>query len=140
MWNTYKPIIHRYPRISLDEERRLIQKAQKGSKKSKDELVLRHISFLIFRIHKVVFPELIQRFGEDLLEEAILIVYNKVESYDLDYRDKHGNLKPVRFVSYIWKRIDGFIIDYLKEEMKTRVLYKDIMDLTQTEENLEFYV
>ena len=140
MWNTYKPIIHRYPRISLDEERRLIQKAQKGSKKSKDELVLRHISFLIFRIHKVVFPELIQRFGEDLLEEAILIVYNKVESYDLDYRDKHGNLKPVRFVSYIWKRIDGFIIDYLKEEMKTRALYKDIMDLTQTEENLEFYV
>ena len=140
MWNTYKPIIHRYPRISLDEERRLIQKAQKGSKKSKDEFVLRHISFLIFRIHKVVFPELIQRFGEDLLEEAILIVYNKVESYDLDYRDKHGNLKPVRFISYIWKRIDGFIIDYLKEEMKTRALYKDIMDLTRTEENLELYV
>ena len=24
-----------------------------------------------------------QRFGEDLLEEAILIVYNKVKSYDL---------------------------------------------------------
>jgi len=140
MWNTYKPIIHRYPRISLDEERRLIQKAQKGSKKSKDELVLRHISFLIFRIHKVVFPELIQRFGEDLLEEAILIVYNKVESYDLDYRDKHGNLKPVRFISYIWKRIDGFLIDYLKEEMKTRTLYKDIMDLTQTEESPEFHV
>ena len=140
MWNTYKSIIHRYPRISLDEERRLIQKAQKGSKKSKNELVLRHISFLIFRIHKVVFPELIQRFGEDLLEEAILIVYNKTKSYDLDYRDKHGNLKPVRFISYIWKRIDGFIIDYLREEMKSRALYKDIMDLTQTEENLQFYV
>jgi DNA-directed RNA polymerase specialized sigma subunit len=140
MWNTYKSIIHRYPRISLDEERRLIQKAQKGSKKSKDELVLRHISFLIFRIHKVVFPELIQRFGEDLLEEAILIVYNNIESYDLDYCDKQGNPHPVKFVSYIWKRIDGFIIDYLKEEMKTCALYKNIMDLTQTEENLEFYV
>ena len=139
MWNTYKPIIQRYPRISLSEERRLIKKAQKGSKKSKDELVLRHISFLIFRIYKVVFPEFIQRFGEDLLEETILIVYNKIESYDLDYRDKHGNLKPVRFISYIWKRIDGFIIDYLKKEMKSRALYKDIMDLTQTEENLQFY-
>ncbi len=136
MWNTYKPIIQRYPRISLSEERCLIYKAQKGSRKSKDELVLRHISFLIFRIHKVVFPEFIQRFGEDLLEETILIVYNKIESYDLDYRDKHGNLKPVRFISYIWKRIDGFIIDYLKKEMKSRALYKDIMDLTQTEENL----
>ena len=139
MWKTYRHIIRRYPRISLEEERRLIQKAQNGSKKSKDELVLRHISFLIFRIHKVVFPEFIQRFGEDLLEEAILIVYNKIRSYDLDYRDKHGNLKPVRFISYIWKRIDGFIIDYLKKEMKSRALYKDIMDLTETEESLQFY-
>jgi len=25
---------------------------------------------------------------------------------------------PVKFVSCIWKRIDGFIIDFLKEEMK----------------------
>ena len=136
MWNTYKPIIQRYPRISLFEERRLIQKAQNGSKKSKDELILRHISFLIFRIYKVAFPDLIQRFGEDLLEEAILIVYNKIKSYDLEYCDRQGNPHPVRFISYIWKRIDGFIIDYLREEMKSRALYKDIMDLTQTEENL----
>ena len=140
MWQSCRFLAQRYPKITLSEERQLILKAQKGSKKSKDELVLRHISFLIFRIHKVVFPEFIQRFGEDLLEEAILIVYNKIRSYDLDYRDKHGNLKPVRFISYIWKRIDGFIIDYLKEEMKSRALYKDVMDLTQTEENLEFYV
>jgi len=139
MWNTYKPIIQRYPRISLSEERRLIKKAQNGSKKSKDELVLRHISFLIFRIHKVVFSEFIQRFGEDLLEEAVLIVYNKIESYDLDYRDKHGNLKPVRFISYIWKRVDGFIIDYLRKEMKSQALYEDIINLTQTKEDLQFY-
>jgi DNA-directed RNA polymerase specialized sigma subunit len=132
MWKTYRHIIKRYPRISLSEERRLIHKAQKGSKKSKDELVLRHISFLIFRIHKVVFPEFVQRFGEDLLEEAILIVYNKIESYDLNHCDKQGNPRPVKFISYIWKRIDGFIIDYLREEMKSRALYKGIMDLTQT--------
>ncbi len=140
MWEIYRHITRRYPRISLEEERRLIHKAQKGSKESKDELVLRHISFLIFRIHKVVFPEFVQRFGEDLLEEAILIVYNKVESYDLDYCDRQGNPHPVRFISYIWKRIDGFIIDYLREEMKSSALYKDVTDLTQTEENLEFYV
>lgn len=124
----------------MAEERSLIKEAQRGSKKNKDKIILRHISFLVFRIHKVVFPELIQRFGEDLLEEAILIVYNKVESYDLDYCDKQGSSHPVRFISYIWKRIDGFIIDYLREEMKTCTLYKDIMDLTQTEESLEFYV
>jgi len=52
MWKAYRQIIRRYPRISLEEERCLIQKAKKGSKKNK----------------------------EDLLEEAILIVYNNVES------------------------------------------------------------
>ena len=88
MWETYHSIVRRYPKIPLPEERRLISEAQKRSKKSKDELVLRHIGFLIFRIHKKVFPHLIQRFGEDLLEETILITYKKIESYNLDYHDK----------------------------------------------------
>ena len=117
MWEVYHGIVRRYPKIPLPEERRLVLEAQKGSKKSKDELVLRHIGFLIFRIHKRVFPYLIQRFGEDLLEETILITYKKIESYNLDYRDKQGNPNPVKFVSYIWKRIDGFIIDSLKKEL-----------------------
>lgn len=117
MWKAYSDIALRYPKIPLSEERRLISKAQKGSRKSKNELVLHHISFLIFRIHRIVFPGLIQRFGEDLLEEAILIAYKKIENYDLNYRDERGNPNPVKFVSYIWKRIDGFIIDYLKKEI-----------------------
>lgn len=112
--------------MSLSEERRLILQAQKGSKKSRDELVLRHIGFLIFRIQKVAFPEFIRRFGDDLLEEAILIVYQKIKTYDLNYRNKKGNPHPVKFVSYIWKRIDGFIIDYLKEEMKEPVSSEDL--------------
>ena len=128
MWESYRDIIQSYPKISLSEERRLISKAQKGSKKSKDEIVLRHIGFLIFRIHRRVFPHLIRRFGEDLLAEAILIIYQKIESYNLDYRDKQGNPNPVKFVSYIWKRIDGFIVDYLKKEInKPTVPYDEIM-------------
>jgi len=125
MWKAYSGIIRRYPKVSLSEERRLISKAQKGSRKSKDEIVFRHISFLIFRIHKVAFPTLIHRFGEDLLEEAILIAYKKIESYNLDYRDKQDNPNPVKFVSYIWKRIDGFIIDYLKKEINEPICIKD---------------
>jgi len=116
-FKAYSNIVRRYSKIPLSEERRLISKAQKGSKKSKDELILRHVDFLIFRIHRIVFPALIQRFGEDLLEEAIFVAYKKIENYDLDYRDKQGNPNPVKFVSYIWKRIDGFIIDYLKREI-----------------------
>lgn len=126
MWKNYRHIIRSYPRISLSEERLLILQAQKGSKKSNDELLLRHIGFLIFRIHKVAFPEFIGRFGDDLLEEAILIVYQKIETYDLNYRNKKGEPHPVKFISYIWKRIDGFIIDYLKKEMKEPIFSEDL--------------
>ena len=128
MWESYRDIIQSYPKISLSEERRLILRAQKGSKKSKDEIVLRHIGFLIFRINRRVFPHLIKRFGEDLLAETILIVYKKVDSYNLCYRDKQGNPRPVKFVSYIWKRIDGFIVDYLRKELnKPTVPYDETM-------------
>lgn len=106
-----------YSKIPLSEERRLISEAQKGLKESANELVLRHVGFVIFRIHRIVFPALIQRFEEDLLTEAILIIYTKIESYNLDYRNKQGSPNPVKFVSYIWKRIDGFIIDFLKKEI-----------------------
>lgn len=125
MWKSYGDIIRRYPKITLSEERRLILEAQRGSKKSKDELVLRHVSFLIFRIHKVAFPDLIKRFGEDLLGEVILITYKKIDSYNLDYRDNKGNPKPVKFASYIWKRIDGFIIDSLKKELALFKTHKE---------------
>lgn len=79
---------------------------------------MRHVGFVIFRIRRRVFPPHIARFGDDMLAEAVLILYDKIKSYNLRYRDKSGNLKPVRFSSYIWKRIDGFILDYLKTELK----------------------
>ena len=123
MWESYGHVIQRYQKITLSEERNLILRAQKGSKKSKDELVLRHVSFLIFRIHKIAFPSLVRSFGEDLLAEAILIIYKKIDSYDLGYCDKKGNTKPVKFISYIWKRIDGFIIDSLKKELNDSNYY-----------------
>ena len=126
MWESYTGIVRQYPKVSLAEERRLISKAQKGSKKSKDEIVLCHIGFLIFRIHKITFPALIRRFEEDLLEEAILITYKKIGTYDLNYCDEKGNPNPVKFVSYIWKRIDGFIIDYLKKEINEPHLRAEI--------------
>ena len=95
MLRSYSAIAQCYPKISLSEERRLISEAQKGSKKSRDELVLRHIEFLKFRIRRIVFPHLAQRFKDDLLGEAILIVYAKIESYNLNYRDKQGNPIPL---------------------------------------------
>ena len=52
----YLRTLPKYPRITLIEERRLIAKAKKGSKKEIEELVLRHTKFVIFRIYKKTFP------------------------------------------------------------------------------------
>ena len=104
--------------LSLEAERCLIAEAKKGHKAATDELILRYVGFINFRLHKRVFPAYVDRFGEDILSEAVFILYDKIKSYDLRYRDKHGDLKPVKFSSYIWKRIDGFILDSLKKELK----------------------
>ncbi len=130
MWEAYNAIIRQYKRISLSEERRLISQAQRGSKKSREELVLRNVCFLIYRIHKVAFPALVRRFGEDLLVEAILIVYQKIKSYDLDYCNEKGVQNPVRFSSYIWKRIDGFLIDSLNKELQESNYYNQYEKVT----------
>jgi DNA-directed RNA polymerase specialized sigma subunit len=105
------------PALSLKEERRLIAKAKRGHKAETEELVLRHVGFIIFRLHKKAFPVYVARFGEDILSQAVFILYDKIKTYNLRYRDKNGDFKPVRFSSYIWKRIDGFILDSLKEEL-----------------------
>lgn len=115
-WKSYSSVLQKYPKLTLREERRLIREAKKRKDKA-DELVLRHVSFVIFRICKRTFPKYIQRFGEDILSQAIFILYDKIKSYNLRYYDKQGNFKPVRFVSYIWKAIDGHILACLKKEL-----------------------
>jgi DNA-directed RNA polymerase specialized sigma subunit len=117
MWKTYRDIIRKYPRISLQEERRLIREAKRGGKAQAQELVLRHIGFVIFRIHKRAFPAYARRFGEDILSQAIVVLYERVQAYNLRYYDKQGNFKPVRFVSYIWKFVDGLILASLRKEL-----------------------
>jgi len=118
MFETYRKTIPKYQKLSLQEERRLIAQAKRHCKGKADELILRHIGFAIFRVHKIIFPIYRDRFSEDILSQLVFILYDKIQSYDLKYKDKQGNPKPVRFSSYVWKRIDGFIIDYLKRELK----------------------
>lgn len=117
MWETYSSVIRKYPKLTLREERRLIREAKKQKNKA-DELVLRHISFLIFRICKKTFPKHIERFGEDILSQVIFMLYEKIKTYNLRYYDKEGNFNPVRFVSYIWKATDGLILASLKKELE----------------------
>jgi DNA-directed RNA polymerase specialized sigma subunit len=118
MWEAYQEVARKYPRLPLAEERRLIALAQAGRKESADELVLRHLGFVMWRLRRRVFRSHLDRYGEDLLSAAIPVLYEKVETYNLRYRSREGALKPVRFGSYIWKRIDGMAIDYLRKERR----------------------
>lgn len=117
MWKAYSSVARKYPKLTLREERRLIREAKKQKKKA-DELVLRHVNFVIFRIYKKTFPKYVERFGEDILSQAIFMLYAKIRTYNLRYYDKQGNFKPVRFVSYIWKAVDGHILACLKKELE----------------------
>lgn len=118
MWEASLDMARRYGEIPLVEEHRLSARGQRGSRPSADEIVLRHVSFVAFRLRRKVFPGPLIRFGDDLLAAAVVILYEKIVTYDLDYRDRRGRRKRVRFVSYIWKRLDGFIIDFLRENLR----------------------
>jgi hypothetical protein len=120
MFDAYDDIRRTYAALSLSEERRLIRGAQKGSRRCAEELVLRHIGFVIFRLRRRLSPATLHRCGEDLLSDSIPILYRKVQTYRLDYRDERGELRPVKFSSYIWKRIDGFILDTVRRDCRPR--------------------
>lgn len=122
MWEAYREVVRQHPKLPLAAERRLIALAQRGVKASRDEIVLRHVGFVIWRLCKKVFRPHLQRHGEDMLSAAIPLLYQKVRTYNLNYRDRDGNRRPVRFSSYIWKRIDGLAIDFLKHELRQEVL------------------
>ena len=65
MFETYRNNILKYQKLSLDEERHLIAQAKRGDKGKADELILRHIGFVIFRINKIIFPIYRDRFSAD---------------------------------------------------------------------------
>ena len=130
MWDGYREASRRYPKLTLAQERRMIAAAKAGIKSARDELVLRHIGFLMWRLRTKVFWCHLERHGDDLLSAAILILYQKIHTYDLHYRDQGGVLKPVRFASYIWKRIDGMAIDHLKRESRSGVPFDETRHIT----------
>lgn len=56
----------------------MIALAKNGNKAAKDELLLGHISFFIFRINKVFYPILVKQHGEDILQECLLMAGEKI--------------------------------------------------------------
>lgn len=79
---------------------------------------MRHLGFVAFRVRRKIYPSLLRRYGEDIFSAAIPILFQKVKTYDLRYQDGEGRRRPVRFASYVWKRIDGFVIDSIRNEVR----------------------
>lgn len=116
MFEYYKDIINESKKYSLDQERKLIALAKKGDEQAKNEVLLSNISFFLFRINTTLYPKLAGRFGEDILQECLLLANEKVYRYNLRYKNKQGERRRVYFRSYIWKGVTGVIMRSIKNK------------------------
>jgi len=118
-------IVSRYPKLSRLDERQLIKSAQRGNKRAIEKLLLSHIGFFKFRIKAILFPGLIDRYGDDMLQECLLLARKKISTFDLLYRDKQGRLNQVYFRTYLWKAVTGLILNIIKNN-KHEIMFSDI--------------
>jgi len=61
MWTAYREIARQYDRLPLQQERRLIARAQRGSTKSAEEIVMRLVGFVMYRLRDIVYPSVLWR-------------------------------------------------------------------------------
>jgi hypothetical protein len=111
----YKKTASKYGPLSLDDERRLVRRAKKGDQLARKKLLLHLIGFFIFRIETTLYPAIKHRFGEDILQECLLLAESKIPYYNLRYRDEKGIFKKVYFRTYLWKGVAGVIFAYIKK-------------------------
>lgn len=73
------------------------------------------MGFVMFRLKRKLLPSCLRSCGPDFLSASIPVLSGKVKTYDLACRDREGRPEPVKFSSYIWKCVDGFIIQSINE-------------------------
>jgi len=120
LFEKYIKIAKQYKKPTLKCERKLIALAQKGDSSARDGLLFAQTGFFLFRIHKMLYPALIRRYGEDILQECFGFALSRVDRYKLRYKGKNGKPKPVFFRSYIWKGITGVVIKSIKNRREVR--------------------
>ena len=83
---------------------------------------------LVIRIKFTAFPSLIQQHGEDLIQECLILATKKIATYNLEYRNKAGELQPLHLSTYMWKSITGLIYTYGKTSKE--ICFSNLSDLT----------
>ena len=124
MFELYREVISQYKKLPLKQERQLIGLAQKGIVEAQSKLLLHLIGFFEIRIKTTAFPSLIQLYGEDLMQECVILAAEKIKTYNLEYRSKSGKLQPLHLSTYIWKSITGLIYAYRKN--RKEICFSDV--------------
>lgn len=124
LFESYYEIARNYRKLSLVEERKLIAKAKQGKASARQKLILCQTGFFLYRVNTMLYQAIRMRYGEDIIHECMKYALEKVSSYNLRYRNKSGELKPVYFRTYLWKGITGIIAGSVKK--KKEVCFSDL--------------
>jgi len=127
LFESYQKIARQYKSPPLKYERKLISLAKRGKTSAIKELLFYQIRFFIFRIKTVLYPKILSRYGDDVLQNCIMFAMIKISSYNMKYKNKQGKLQPVYFRTYLWKGITGVIINSVKR--KKEICFSDLSDL-----------
>ncbi len=110
----YQEIIEQYKKLSLKYERKLIAFAKKGNSLAQNKLLLHLVGFFLFRIKTTLYPSIVKQYGEDILQECLLLAIEKIHTYNLRYKNKTGELQPVHLSTYMWKSVTGLMLSFIK--------------------------
>ena len=127
MFKLYQGIIDEYKKLPLRQERKLIILAKKGVIEARDELLLHLMGFFVIRIQALAFPSIIKSYGDDLIQQCLILATEKIETYNLKYRNKTGELQPLHLSTYMWKNVTGLIYTYGKNK---EICFSDLSDST----------
>jgi hypothetical protein len=124
LFELYLQIAKQHKNLPLKDERKLISLAKKGNILAKSKLLFSQTRFLLYRIKTMLYPEILNRYGEDIFQDCLIFSIKKISSYNIRYKNKAGKFQPVYFRTYLWKGITGVIINSIKS--KNEIFFGDL--------------
>lgn len=100
--------------LSKEEERQLIQKAQKGDYQAQDKLVIAHLGLI-----KSIAIKICQKWEcwdmfEDLVHEGVVAFIGVIKRFDL-------NKKGTRLATFGYPRVKGAMLNFLENQTPVRI-------------------
>jgi len=114
MFESYQKIMNQHNKLPLRQERKLIHLAQRGVVEAQNKLLRHLIGFFVIRVRTTAFPSFSLLYGEDIIQDCVIMAAEKIKTYNLEYKNKYGELQPLHFSTYIWKSVTGLIYSYRK--------------------------